>query len=148
MSGFWRNWLILWCGAAGVFGAVLAGGGFALTSGPVRGFFALLNGPQALLLDSQTRFTLGVLGAVSIGWSVTMLATIDAAIRLGPQGRPVWVLATCGVVSWFVVDTPISIATGYGFNAIPNAVFLATFLLAVVRGGALLPPAASMRAKD
>ena len=141
MSSFWRNWLTVWCWAVGVFGAVLAGGAFDATSLPTRLFFGLLNGPAPLDLQAQARFSLGVLGAVTLGWSLTLAAAIRAAIQLGEQGRPTWLLVTASAVTWFVIDTPLSIATGYGLNAIPNVIFLAAFLAPVLASGVLRQPA-------
>lgn len=137
MSDFWRNWLTVWCLAVGVFGLGLVGGGLDSTSGPTRLFFHLLNGPAPLELDSQMRFSLAVLGAVTLGWSLTLLAAIQAAIALGPRGRPIWLLITGGATAWFVIDTPMSILTGYGLNALPNIVIFATFLLPILRSGVL-----------
>jgi len=121
-------------------GGVLAGAGLEATSFPARLFFQLLNGPTELNLDAQMRFSLAVLGAVTMGWSVTLWAAIRAANQLGERGRPIWALVTASALTWFVIDTPLSIATGYGLNAIPNVVFLATFLLPVIRSGVLKRP--------
>lgn len=140
MSGFWRNWLTVWCWGVGVFGAVLVGGGLEATSGPSRLIFALLNGPEPLDLNAQMRFSLAVMGAVTIGWAVTVAVTIQAAILLGERATPVWRGLVAGVLVWFVIDTPMSIATGYGMNAIPNLVLLVTFLLPVIRSGVLRTP--------
>jgi hypothetical protein len=140
MSSFWRNWLTVWCLSVGVFGIVLAGAVLEATSFPARLFFQLLNGPTELNLDAQMRFSLAVLGAVTMGWSVTLWAAIRAANQLGERGRPIWALVTASALTWFVIDTPLSIATGYGLNAIPNVVFLATFLLPVIRSGVLKRP--------
>ena len=82
MSGFWRKWLTVWCWAVGVFGAVLVCGGLETTSGPARLFFGILNGPMPLDLNAQMRFSLAVMGAVTIGWSITLAAVIQAAILL------------------------------------------------------------------
>jgi hypothetical protein len=138
MSSFWRNWMTGFCLATGLFGIILAGGGFEITSGPTRLIFDLLNGPGQLQLDSHMRFSLAVLGAVTIGWSLTLLAAVQAANRLGKRlGKPIWILVTASVVSWYVIDSSLSIATGFGLNAIPNTVFMAAFLLPVIRSGVL-----------
>ena len=67
MSGFWRNWFAVFSLSIGLFGAVLAGGAFEATSGPVRWILASLNGTADAPFDSTLRFSLGVMGAVSIG---------------------------------------------------------------------------------
>ena len=139
MPGFWRNWLTGWCWAVGLFGVVLAGAAFEATSGPTRLLFGLLKGPAPLDLDAQMRFGLAVLGAVTFGWSLTLMAAIQAAHQLDDQAQPVWRLVTVSAVAWYGVDSALSIATGYGLNAIPNTVFLLAFLVPVIRGGVLRP---------
>ncbi|MFC4441973.1 hypothetical protein [Caulobacter henricii] len=140
MSGFWRNWLMAWCGSVVLFGAVLVGGGFEATSGPVRLIFGFLDGPMPLDLNAQMRFSLALMGAVSIGWAVTAAGMIQAGLLLGERGRPVWLWLTAGVLTWFIIDTPMSIATGYGLNALPNLFLLVTFLLPILRSGVLRAP--------
>lgn len=83
-------------------------------------------------------FSLAVLGAVSIGWSITMLAAVRAANLLDKQsGRPVWIMITSSVVTWYLIDSTLSVATGFGFNAIPNTLFMAAFLIPVFYWGLL-----------
>ncbi|WP_421737171.1 hypothetical protein [Caulobacter sp.] len=137
MSVFWRNWMTGWCWAVGVFGVVLAGAGLDVTSGPVRLVFALLQGPEALVLNAQMRFSVALMGAVTIGWSITLMAAIKAAQQLGAAGRSTWVGVIVSVVSWYVIDSSLSIATGFGVNAISNTLFLAAFLLPMARSGVL-----------
>lgn len=139
MSVFWRNWMTGWCWAVGLFGLVLAGAGLDLTSGPVRVVFALLQGPEALVLNAQMRFSVALMGAVTIGWSITLMAVIKAAQQLGAAGRSTWVGVIVSVVSWYVIDSSLSIATGFGVNAISNTLFLAAFLLPMARSGVLRP---------
>lgn len=135
MSAFWRAWLIVWCGSVVVFGLVLAGGAFEATSGPVRLIFEGLQGPGELDLDPAMRFSLAVMGGVSIGWAVTMLMVILAAIQLGDRARPIWVGLTVGLAVWFVIDSSLSVATGFGLNVVPNTVLIATYLIAVLASG-------------
>lgn len=135
MSAFWRAWLIVWCGSVVVFGLVLAGGAFEATSGPVRLIFEGLQGPGELDLDPAMRFSLAVMGGVSIGWAVTMLMVIFAAIQLGDRARPIWVGLTVGLAVWFVIDSSLSVATGFGLNVVPNTVLIATYLIAVLASG-------------
>lgn len=135
MTRFWRNWLTVWCWAVGLFGVVLIGGAFEATSGPTRMLFGVLN-PDAppLVPDEPMRFSLAVLGAVTLGWSITLHAAIEAAEMLGARGEPIWRLVTLSVVVWYVVDSALSVATGYGLNVAPNTLFLATYLLPALRG--------------
>lgn len=137
MMGFWRNWTTAWCWTVIASGLVLAGGAFEPTSGLARLAFHLLHGPAPLDLDPQMRFSLGVLGAVTAGWGVTLLAAIAGAHRLADQARPVWLTIAAGTTVWFAIDTPISIATGYGLNAIPNLAFWGGLMLPLLRSGVL-----------
>jgi len=142
MSAFWRIWLVVWCGGVFVFGAVLAGGAFEATSGPVRLIYEGLQGPVPLNLDPAMRFSLAVMGGVSIGWAMTMLLAILAAIELGDRARPIWIALTVGLATWFVIDSTLSVATGYGLNVVPNIVLIATYLIAVIAAGKLKNPSA------
>ena len=145
MTGFWRTWMTAWCWAVAAFGLVLTGAAFEATSGPVRLLFAALHGPEPLDLTAQMRFSEAVLGAVTLGWSVTLMAAIQAANLLGDRGRPVWGLIVARVVVWWVIDSALSVATGYGLNAVPNTVFLGAFLLPILRSGVLGAGAAAGR---
>lgn len=140
MSRFWRTWTIGWCWAVGAFGVILAASAFEATDGPTRWLFGLLNNRVAFDPDAHTQFSLAVLGAVTIGWSLTLLAAVQAAHQLGDQARSVWILITSSVVVWYVIDTALSLATGFGLNAIPNTLFLMAFLLPIIRGDVLKSP--------
>lgn len=137
MSGFWRNWLTVWCWVVGLFGLGLLGGGLEATSSPVRLLFWILNSAEPLDLNAQMRFSLAVMGAVTIGWSITLAAAIQAAILLDERGRPIWLFLVGAVTCWFVIDTPMSIVTGYAMNAVPNTLILVAFLLPILRSGVL-----------
>ena len=138
MTGFWRTWMTGWCGAVGLFGLVLAGGAFDATSGPTRLLYGVLNAAAPFEPDATLRFTLGVLGAVTVGWSLTLLAAIRAASLLDrPAARPVWSLIALSVVVWWAIDSALSAATGFALNIAPNTVFAAAFLVPMIRSGVL-----------
>jgi hypothetical protein len=137
MSKFWMNWLSIWCLSIVVFGVVLAMGGFPATDGLVRWLLGVLNGTGEVEITGPLRFCLAVMGPVSIGWALTLFAAIRAADLLGERGRSTWILVTAGVVAWFVIDSSLSVLTGYGLNVIPNIAYLAAFLLPVLRSGVL-----------
>ncbi len=133
---FWQNWLYAWCAGVALFGLVLAGAAFEVTSGPTRAIFTLLNG-DLVELTPHLRFSTALLGAISVGWSLTLVAAIAAAIRLGRSSRSIWMMLTASVVAWYIIDSSLSIATGFGLNAVPNTVLVAGFLLPVLRSGVL-----------
>jgi hypothetical protein len=138
LSEFWMNWMTGYCVVVALFGIVLAGGAFEVTSDPVRTLLGLMNGTGGFDLVPAMRFSLGVLGAVSIGWSVTMFAAMQAANQLDRQsGRPIWVMITASVVCWYLIDSTLSIATGFWMNVVPNTILLAAFLVPVVHCGVL-----------
>lgn len=137
MSAFWRGWFGLWSASIGVFGAVLAGGAFDATSGPVRKLLVTLGGPNAGAFDPTLRFSLAVMGAVSIGWAVMLFLTLRAAIDRPDHSRPLWNAITAGMASWFVIDSALSIATGFGLNVAPNLVLAAMYGIGLLGSGAL-----------
>lgn len=131
-------WMTGWCVAIGVFGLMIAGGGFEVTSGPIRSLFDVLNGPGELDLNPHMRFSLAVLGAVTIGWSVTLMAAIQAATRLEKHlSQPIWALITAAIVTWYIIDSSLSIATGFWLNAVSNTIFSTAFLIPITRSGVL-----------
>ena len=138
MTTFWRTWLIMWALSVIVFGVIIAGGAFAATSGPISAIYDLLQGPAPIDNDPALRFSLGVMGAVSIGWGVTGLFAILAAIKLGDQGQPVWNAITLGLIAWFISDSALSIATGYGLNVVPNILLLTGYLIPLIATGKLM----------
>jgi len=78
------------------------------------------------------------MGAVSIGRSITRLAAIRAADAIGGvQCRRLWLGITVSAIAWHAIDSTLSIATGFGTNAIANTLLLAGYLLPVMRAGVL-----------
>jgi hypothetical protein len=137
MSGFWRGWFNIWCLSIGVFGAVICGGAFEATSGPIRLLLSLLHGGGQAAFDPALRFSLGVMGAISIGWAVTLFLVIRAAIGLEGRGRPLWNAVSAGMASWFVIDSTLSVATGFGLNVASNLLLAGAYVVALLGSGAL-----------
>lgn len=137
MSGFWRNWFNGFCLSLLVFGIVLAGGAFEATSGPIRFFLVLLGPDDEIAFQPALRFSLALLGAVSIGWTIGFFTTIKTAIDLGQLGRPLWRGMIVAVSTWFIIDNVLSVATGFALNIIPNTVLLAQFLIGIRGSGVL-----------
>ena len=131
-------WMTGSCGAVGLFGIILVGGGFEVTSGPVRILFDVLNGPGELDLNPYLRFSLAILGAVTIGWSLTLMVVIQATNQLEKRvSKSIWIGVSASVVIWYAIDSILSIATGFWLNAVSNTIFTATFLIPVIRSGVL-----------
>ena len=131
-------WMTGWCVAVGLLGMILAGSGFEATSGPVRILFDVLNGPGKLDLNPYVRFSLAILGAVTMGWSLTLMAVIQVANQLEKQvSKRIWIGIAASIVIWYVIDSILSIATGFWLNAVSNTIFSATFLIPVIRSDVL-----------
>ena len=143
MSAFWRTWFYVWCLSIGLFGAVLAGGAFEATSGPVRFVLTNLHGPSPANFDATLRFSLAVMGAVSIGWAVTLFALVGAAIDQPQNARPLWNAISAGLAVWFVIDSALSVATGFGLNVAPNIALAGMYGIGLAGSGALKRPEAA-----
>lgn len=136
MTQFWRNWFTIWCFAIILFGVILAGAGLPATDGAATMAFALM-GTVPGEWTSHLRFATGLMGAVTMGWGMTLLVATRAAIALGPHGAPVWrgLIAAAGI--WFLIDSALSIANGFALNAASNLLFVVMLLIGIFGSGAL-----------
>ena len=137
MTGFWKTWMQAWCWFTALFGAVLAAMAFPATQAPGDLFFRLVSGftLSADYLDGEgLRFAIAVLGAVMIGWGLVMYGAVRVADRAGPV---IWQWMTWAMVVWFVVDSALSVATGFPINAVTNAIFAAGYFVPVLATGVL-----------
>lgn len=137
MRGFWKNWMTVWCWGTLVFGVVLALAAAPATDGAARFVFALIGGDRAgeMSLDLPVmRFAFGLQGALTIGWAITMFGMVRAAEA---GGAPVWRSLTLGLLAWYVIDSSISVMTGFPLNAVSNSALVVTFLAPVLASGAL-----------
>jgi hypothetical protein len=137
MTPFWRTWLIVWAWSIIVFGFVIAGGAFEATSAPLRFIYESLQGPGPITFDAPMRFSQGVLGGVTIGWGVTVLLMLPTVMDLGEKGRPFWMAIAAGLAAWFVIDSTLSVATGFGLNVVPNVALAVGFLIPMWATGEL-----------
>jgi hypothetical protein len=136
MNGFWKNWMAAWCWATAGFGVILAAAASPATEMPARLFYDLIEWPLDgnVAFEARTRFTAAVLGAVMIGWAITIFGMIKAAETLG---APVWRALTTAMVVWYVIDSALSVLSGVPVNAVSNTVFLVTYLAPVLATGVL-----------
>jgi len=137
MSAFWRAYFGAFCASLVLFGAVLSAGAFAPTSGPVALLMALLSGGEAIAFTPALRFSLGLMGAITIGWAVMIYGVMRVAFTLGSQGRTLWDAIASGLIAWYVIDGICSIATGFALNIIPNTALAAMYLVGLTQSGAL-----------
>ncbi len=140
----WTTQMTLWCFGVMVFGLVLMGGAFAPTAAPVTLLLEVLGADAPIRYDPLHRFSLALMGAVSLGWGATLLAVARITPDLSAQqAQKLWRMVTWAVLLWFVVDSSLSVATGFWRNAIPNTVLLGWYLLLVAR----LPGSAGQMAR-
>jgi hypothetical protein len=138
MSNFWQTWMKLWCLAGAFFGLILAGVAFDATNTLSHLFFVFLDGPGGPLLDENTEIGLIVLGAVMIGWILTLWTAMHAANQLTPEAaQPIWYMLVGAMTCWFIIDSSLSVHSGYWRNTLPNILFFVTFLIPVFRSGVL-----------
>jgi len=133
----WRGWLYAWCAVVVVFGLVLTGAGWDATDGVADILLDLMGGGATFEWTPHLRFAVALMGAVTLGWGLTFAPLFMAAHRLGDQAAPIWRLATMAMLAWFVVDSALSIATGFWLNAVSNTVLLIGYLIPVLARGAM-----------
>jgi hypothetical protein len=138
MAKIWQNWFSAWAIGVFFFGLVLAGGAFDASDGLTRALFALFGNPVPDNAGEHYRFSVGLMGAVTMGWGLTFwvvfkaLNLIDAA-----QAAPLWRKLTLFTLVWYVIDCIISIATGFWMNAISNTILLVLYFIPLFKSGAI-----------
>jgi hypothetical protein len=141
MHGIWKTSMTLWCWSVILFGVILMSGSFAATDGLVRGLYELLGGlaPGSFDLEATgLRFSVALMGAVTLGWGATILLLLPA---IHAAGASAWRGLTLALVIWYVVDGTLSVATGFVLNIVPNTVLAITYLVPLLVSGALKTPA-------
>lgn len=134
----WRQWLSAWCAAITIFGLVLTGAVHPATDGPARALLAIMGNVELSTFDRPLRFTVGLMGAVTLGWGLTLAVTIPAIERLTDSDRHrAWRAMLAVVMIWFAADSGISVATGFTLNAVSNLLFVVAFVVPLVLGRAL-----------
>lgn len=137
MTGFWRQWMTGWCGAVVLFGVVLVA---AALPGMEAMLLTLLGimGDAPATVDPALRFAWSLMGALSIGWGLTLLAVVRAIDGLSAAAAaPVWRLTTVSVLAWYVVDSTLSVTSGFALNAGSNTLLLVGYLLPVLLTGVM-----------
>lgn len=134
MSNFWETWLVLWCYAIVLFGLLLSGAGLEGLEGPAVYLFDRLNPDQAFSYSAVERFAVGLTGALTFGWGLTMLYFVRAARK---YGGPLWRQLALVALLWYALDGYISYATGFALNLVPNTLVLAGLLIPLYASGKL-----------
>ncbi len=104
MTGLWKTWITIWCWGVILFGVLLAGAAFPATDAGVRYLYGLLSSVRIegdFLAAPGIRFSIALMGAVSIGWGCTMLFLLPV---IHAAGAPAWRGLTAAIAVWFVID--------------------------------------------
>lgn len=139
MTDFWRSYFTLWSLFIIVFGFVLVGAGLTATDGIATLIFGIV-GATDIAWTPVLRFAVALMGAVTLGWGMTLLVAIRAAIALGDQGPAVWRGILLAMMVWWVLDSAMSVATGFWLNAVSNSLIVAAFVIGLIGSGALRQP--------
>ena len=138
MSDGMKTYLNIWALGVAAFGLLLAGGALPATDGFLRLFFVVIQHPMPEVLDAPARFFIGLMGALTLGWGLTFRLLFKAAHALpADQAGPIWRGLMVAAAAWYVVDSGLSVATGYPFNAISNTVLVALMVVPVWQSGVL-----------
>jgi len=137
MSAIWRQWLAVWCYLVLGLGVIFAGSAWPQTDAAVRLFYDVIYWP----LDGQSgwheslRLTAAILGAVMMGWALTLLTLVQAALK--QPNLSLWRPMTGAILVWWGVDCSIYIALNTPGNAISNTGLLLLYLIPVFASGVL-----------
>jgi len=136
IRALWWRWLVVAAWVVILFGlAMVLAPGFTLrlfglllysSSGHMESF-----GAEAVTYLSLTH---GVLGAVMVGWGITLLFAALGPFRRG--SREGWRIIAVSLAVWFVLDTAFSLWSGFWQNAVLNlglAILFAVPLAATYR---------------
>ena len=136
MARPWSVWIVVWCWGVIAFGAFLVTGAIPGMDGAARAVFVLFSGDPAtadVFDHPAVRFGIGLQGALTIGWGLTMLTLVQTP----SIGAAQWRGFTLAMLAWYVIDSAISIGTGFWLNAVSNTALMVAFLIPVLASGVL-----------
>ena len=120
-----KKWLKVTAVVVGSFGPVFALGSVAATSEPARLTLDILSWPldgATTYASPDTRFLSAVTGGFLLGWGVLVWRLSSDIYDAAPEAVRRTVLAS--LLSWFVLDSAGSIASGNPSNALFNVLVL------------------------
>lgn len=128
-NSFHRFWLKITAVVVGIFGPVFTLGTRAATAEPARFTLDLLSWPldgRTTFVHPDTQFLSALTGGFLVGWGVMIWLLATSVYDHAPEAVRRAVLL--GLLSWFVLDSTGSVASGNPSNVGFNVVVL---LLAV-----------------
>jgi hypothetical protein len=124
---FWVRWL-----TAAASGILLIGLGMVVAPELTRQVFGVLLYGDRLRVAAFDAAALsyisllhGVLGAVMFGWATALLLVIRGPYQRG--SREGWNIVAFAVLTWFIVDTAMSLWLGFWQNALLNGALALLF---------------------
>lgn len=132
--GFWENCLHAWVWMTIGFGLLFAGAGVPGLDAGAGLFYWVVSGGtvDASHFDAPgMRTSVSLVGAVTFGWGCAMLA-VWRAVGADPA---LWRGLSRAVLIWYVVDSALSVATGFAMNAVSNTLFVGLFVVVAVKLG-------------
>lgn len=117
----------------GLFALVWALAAFAPFGEPARFLLDLLRWPidgNPASLDQIDRWLSAIGGGVVLGFSVMTFLIVAPGVERGDQS--IRNGAVAAILSWFVIDSAGSIASGVASNAVFNLAFLALYLAPLI----------------
>jgi hypothetical protein len=120
-----KAWLKVAAVVVGSFGPVFFLGTMAPTSELARLTLDILSWPldgNVTYRSPDTRFLSALTGGFLLGWGVTIWCLSEWVYDLAPEG--VRRTMVTGMLSWFVLDSAGSIASGNASNSVFNVVVL------------------------
>lgn len=136
MGNFWRVWLNAWCYVVILFGFGLSGAGIEGFERFAETFLWYLGDQSTLRFNELERFSLGLVGAITVGWGLTLLYYIQMA-HYSNEGNRVWRRLIGVLLVWYVIDGYISYRTGFTLNIASNSVIFLAFFVPLYLSGKL-----------
>jgi hypothetical protein len=122
---FYKSWLKITAIVVGVGGPIFFLGSMVPTSETARFMLDMLSWPldgQQSFAEPTTRFLSALAGGFLLGWGVMIWLFSGSVYDAAPEGVRRAVVS--GLLSWFVLDSAGSIASGNASNALFNVIVL------------------------
>lgn len=130
-ASFWWWWLVVVTAAL-----LLIGLAMVVLPSPTQQLYNLLyfgspgGNPAFQPAASYLEFAFAALGAIMIGWAVTLLFILAGPFR--HVARQAWLTFVVAVTAWFIPDTAFSLLSGFWQNAVLNTVIALLFAIPLV----------------
>lgn len=101
-------------------------------------FVCFLRPSVSVEFTPHLRFSLAVMGPVTLGWCFALIAAVKVSEDLNENNQKMlWLWVTIGVLIWFIIDSVLSVATGFWRNVIPNAGYIIAYLVPLLKSKVL-----------